>query len=130
MLQAEIKAFQREKEAFSGPISALGSDEFALNVGGRKFDVLRNTLTSVEGSILAAKFSGRWEDSLERDAEGRIFIDAKPEYFAVLLDQLRSRMWGGTSTAVSMDLPSCATDFQGNARRFQSLLFAWSTTLG
>jgi hypothetical protein len=40
-----------------------------------RIDVLCRTLTSVEGSMLAAKFSGRWDDSLEKDADGNFFID-------------------------------------------------------
>jgi len=30
------------------------------NVGGTRIDVLRRTLTLVEGSLLATKFGGRW----------------------------------------------------------------------
>jgi hypothetical protein len=50
-------------------------DVLRFNVGGARIDVLRRTLTSVEGSMLAAKFSGRWDDSLEKDADGNFFID-------------------------------------------------------
>jgi hypothetical protein len=34
-----------------------------------------------EGSMLAAKFSGRWDDSLEKDAHGNFFIDEPVELF-------------------------------------------------
>jgi len=115
-LEKEIKASPQEKEAFSGPTNALGTDVLALNVGGTKFDVLRSTLTSVEGSMLAAKFSGRWEDSLERDAEGRVFLEANPEYFWIVLDQLRSKMWD-TRRLHSNTVP-CIQDF-GSRRKFE-----------
>jgi hypothetical protein len=36
-------------------------------------------------------FSGRWEDSLARDEDGRIFFDFNPQYFVYILDYLRSR---------------------------------------
>ena len=37
------------------------SDVLHLNVGGTKTTVLRRTLTSFPGSMLAARFSGRWD---------------------------------------------------------------------
>jgi len=108
-LEEKGKAVSRETNDSTSQPEALGSDVLSLNVGGRRFDAFRNTLTSVEDSMLAAKFSGRWEDSFERDSEGRIFIDANPEYFAVLLDQLRSKMWdnGKLQSAVA----PCLSDF-------------------
>jgi hypothetical protein len=36
-------------------------------------------------------FSGRWEDSLERDQDGAIFFDFNPQYFLVILDFLRAK---------------------------------------
>ena len=51
------------------------SEVLHLNVGGDLTAVLRRTLTSVEGSMLASRFSGRWDDSLERDRDGNFFID-------------------------------------------------------
>lgn len=63
-----------------------------LNVGGTRMDVLRRTLTSVEGSMLASRFSGRWDESLERDDAGYFFIDQRPRHFEILLNILRDRM--------------------------------------
>ena len=31
--------------------------------------------------MLAAKFSGRWDDSFEKDRDGNIFVDQNPENF-------------------------------------------------
>jgi hypothetical protein len=54
-------------------------------------DVLRRTLTQVEGSMLASKFSGRWDDRLEKDADGNIFIDQPEELFIPLVNYLRAK---------------------------------------
>jgi len=61
-----------------------------LNVGGTTTTVLRRTLTSVEGSMLASLFSGRWDDSLEKDRDGNFFIDQPFELFRPMLNYLRA----------------------------------------
>jgi len=40
---------------------------------------------------LAARFSGRWEQEVDRDEEGRYFINYSPELFLPLLDFLGAR---------------------------------------
>ena len=42
------------------------------------------------GSTLAAWFSGRWEDCLDRDDQGRAFLDFDPDLFQPILSFLRS----------------------------------------
>lgn len=59
-----------------------------LDVGGCHFTTSLTTLTSEPGSMLAAMFSGRHE--LEKDDEGRVFIDRDPKAFGVILDWLRN----------------------------------------
>ena len=66
-------------------------DFIQLNVGGQKFSTTRSTLCQVEGSLLAAMFSGRWEDPVERDQDGVVFLDFNPEYFSWILDYLRAK---------------------------------------
>ena len=70
------------------------SDVLHLNIGGTKTTVLRRTLTSVPGSMLAARFSGRWDDSLEKDREGNIFIDQDFCVFNIMLTYLRYKANG------------------------------------
>jgi hypothetical protein len=67
------------------------SDVLQLNVGGDKMAVLRRTITSVEGSMLASRFSGRWDDSLEKDRDGNFFIDQPIELFRPMIEILRAR---------------------------------------
>ena len=68
-----------------------GSDVIELNVGGERMATLRSTLCQVEGSLLASMFSGRWEDSMSHDKEGRIFLNFDPKYFALILGHLRAK---------------------------------------
>ena len=65
-------------------------DVIELNVGGQMMTTKRTTLCQVEGSLLAAMFSGR-ENSMTRDKDGRIFLDFNPTYFASILDYLRAK---------------------------------------
>lgn len=70
--------------------SATPGDVIRLNIGGTILDVLRRTLCHAEGSMLASKFSGRWDDSLEKDSDGNFFIDQPYELFIVLIDYFRA----------------------------------------
>jgi len=67
------------------------SDVLHLNIGGDRLAVLRRTLTSVEGSMLASRFSGRWDESLEKDQDGHFFIDQPIELFRPMINYLRAR---------------------------------------
>eukprot|EP00439_Symbiodinium_sp_Y106_P021398 s3747_g2.t1 len=62
------------------------SDTIRLNVGGdTSFTTRRDTLTAIPGSRLALLFSGRWDKSLRRDENGRLFLDVDPVQFRALL---------------------------------------------
>ena len=65
-------------------------DVLHLDIGGTPVNVLRRTLLQVEGSMLASKFSGRWDDNLEKTRDGRIFIDQPIELFLPLINYLRA----------------------------------------
>ena len=67
------------------------NDIVYLNVGGTKMATKRSILCQIEGSLLAAMFSGRWEDNVERDEDGHAFLDYNPELFASVLDYLRAK---------------------------------------
>ena len=66
-------------------------DVIELNVGGQTMATKRSTLCQVEGSLLSSMFSGRWDDSMSRDKDGRIFLDFDPTYFAFILVYLRAK---------------------------------------
>ena len=66
-------------------------DVIELNVGGQAMATRRSTLCQVEGSFLSSMFSGRWNDNMIRDKDGRIFLDFNPKYFGFILDCLRAK---------------------------------------
>jgi BTB/POZ domain len=70
-------------------VEAADTDLLVLNVGGSKLTVSRGTLTQIPESMLAAKFSGRWDDSLQRDHEGNIYLDHPMDLFQPIIDFLR-----------------------------------------
>ena len=89
-MKAELDAYNAEKQRMK-TVEVSDNDIIHLNVGGHKLTTKRSTLCQVEGSLLASMFSGRWEDSLERDQDGAIFFDYNPQYFLVILDYLRTK---------------------------------------
>lgn len=93
--ERESELSEQQKRLKTEIISTYGntspSDVIHLNIGGKRLDVLRRTLCSVEGSMLASKFSGRWDDSLEKDRDGNFFIDEDFDRFKLMIDCLRMK---------------------------------------
>ena len=89
-LKAEMEAFEAEKEMMKA-LDVSDDDIIFLNVGGQKYTTTRSTLCQVEGSLLAAMFSGRWESKLQRDQDGVVFFDFNPHYFGYVMDYLRAK---------------------------------------
>ncbi|CAF3401534.1 unnamed protein product [Rotaria socialis] len=59
-----------------------------LDVGGRYFSTTVDTLTNEKDTFFTALFSKNWQ--LEKDNEGRIFIDRNGDLFADILEFMRS----------------------------------------
>ena len=89
-VKAEVEASIRENKR-NQLIEVKDDDIIHLNIGGQKFTTERSTLCQVEGSLLAAMFSGRWEVGRKRDQDGAVCFDFNPEYFGVILDYLRAK---------------------------------------
>ncbi|KAJ4458043.1 putative K+ channel tetramerization subfamily protein [Paratrimastix pyriformis] len=66
----------------------IPEDVITINVGGRVFTTLKQTLLTQEDSMLAAMFSGR--HPITKNAEGMPFIDRNPDIFEKILDYLRT----------------------------------------
>jgi len=75
----------------NGEGDRIPSDVLSLNVGGTLVSVLRKTITAVPGSMLATRFSGRWDDNSEKDSNGNFFIDQPFELFGPIIDYLRKK---------------------------------------
>eukprot|EP00804_Cyclotella_cryptica_P017591 CCRYP_006737-RA/>CCRYP_006737-RA protein AED:0.10 eAED:0.10 QI:339/1/1/1/1/1/5/753/337 len=88
-LEKRSAALERDKSHFL--LDKSPSDVLHLNVGGTCIAVLRRTLTSVEQSMLASRFSGRWDESLEKDRDGNFFIDQPIELFLPMVNYLRAK---------------------------------------
>jgi hypothetical protein len=107
---------QNGAKAIRRACADAGIDVLYLNVGGDKMAVLRKTITSVEGSMLASRFSGRWDDNLEKDHDGNFFIDQPIELFRPMIDYLRARACETTKTlpAISPDKSILSNKLQYN----------------
>lgn len=64
------KAFARLESEKKSLGCGDANDVIQLNVGGTLVTTLRRTLTYVEDSMLAARFSGRWDESIEKTRMG------------------------------------------------------------
>eukprot|EP00771_Trimastix_marina_P000673 gnl/Trimastix_PCT/1696.p1 GENE.gnl/Trimastix_PCT/1696~~gnl/Trimastix_PCT/1696.p1 ORF type:complete len:397 (+),score=56.95 gnl/Trimastix_PCT/1696:159-1193(+) len=84
--------FDREREAFEArqrqleEMHAIPEDVIELDVRGTIFRTKKATLCKQPDSFLAAMFSGT--HPMTRDREGRIFIEANPRVFELILDFL------------------------------------------
>ena len=83
-----IAALEAEKEAMKSHDTS-DTDIIKVNVSGTHIDVSRRTFCQIEGSMLATKFSGRWEGNMKKDEDGRVFLNYDPDEFKLILKELR-----------------------------------------
>jgi hypothetical protein len=74
---------------FAEELRLRAGSRVKLDVGGVHFTTSLTTLMTEPDSMLAAMFSGRHE--LEKDDDGRVFIDRDGELFKYVLQYLRER---------------------------------------
>ncbi|KAL3770073.1 hypothetical protein ACHAWU_005900 [Discostella pseudostelligera] len=76
-----------------GNVDAADNDVLEINAGGKIFIAKRSTLTQhTLGTRFGALFIGRWEKKLQRDLNGRIFLDVNPECFQAIVSFLNEMM--------------------------------------
>ncbi|GAX24652.1 hypothetical protein FisN_21Lh244 [Fistulifera solaris] len=86
-LQKSFDRLEKEKKSLG---CGNASDVIHLNVGGTLVATLRRTLTHVEDSMLAARFSGRWDESIEKDKDGNFFVDQSAGLFLPMINYIRN----------------------------------------
>jgi hypothetical protein len=107
-----------------------GDDVLTLDIGGEKIvKTLRSTLTGVTGTVLAKRFSGRWDDTLPKNRDGYFFIDYTPDIFLPLLDYLRSlSSMTSNEPQVPPFTPSFSDSRNETAFRFRTMIDAFDMT--
>jgi len=94
LLQEETKKIQNEKDIMNAVVAAANISEddiIEIDVGGIIIRALRSTLTQVPDTMFTYMFSGRWEGSLKRNIDGRIFLDHDPELIEIIVNFLRTK---------------------------------------
>jgi len=84
----DLKIQQDEMALNHGGAKVDSNDVLEINAGGKLITVTRRTLTQLKGTVLAALFSGRWENKLQKDGKGHIFLDVNPSCFQSIIDYL------------------------------------------
>ena len=118
-LRRDRETFEQERSAYVGDASP--HDLIRLNIGGtHAVTVQRRTLTCVPGSMLASKFSGRWDDSIPKDQDGAFFIDDDYADFGPILRFLRHKAKFGDEVPI---VPP-----KGNDENFEKLVEYYGLT--
>ncbi|CEM05790.1 unnamed protein product [Vitrella brassicaformis CCMP3155] len=113
---------ERQKHGASDPSAASPDDILLLNVGGSEWRVKRNHMTQgegVEGTLLAALFSGCWDGRLVSHDKQRVFLDICPEAFktihTAILNAATLRQTGNAaSVATLLDEASKQNSYTGS----------------
>ena len=125
----EADLSRREELLQTAGNGALPGDILYLNVGGRTgIAVQRSTLTSIEKSVLSAKFSKNWEDGLDLDKDGNIFVDQNPDLFLTLVNYLRSRKNTSPHGGVACS-PPVSSDFDRMLQHYEAMLGVYPTEI-
>ena len=91
VLNERLLELDRKKHEFAqahGNLDAADDHLIEINAGGKTVVAKRSTLTQIQGSRMAALFSGRWDKKVMRDCHGRIFLDVDPTCFQAIVDYL------------------------------------------
>ncbi|KAL7552051.1 hypothetical protein ACHAWF_015682 [Thalassiosira exigua] len=88
-LKERLKQLNEKKsDRTHANLDAADDDLVEVNAGGKVVAAKRSTLTQLKGTRLEALFSGRWDKALQRDGNGRIFLDVNSACFQAIVDYL------------------------------------------
>ena len=88
MRMDELNQKKHEIAQKYGNADANDDDIVEINAGGKIIAAKRGTLTQLEVTRFDAICSGRWDKKLQRDNDGRIFLDVNPKCFQAIVDYL------------------------------------------
>ena len=88
MRMDELNQKKHEITQKYGNADANDDDIVEINAGGKIIAAKRATLTQLEGTRLETICNGRWDKKLQRDNDGRIFLDVNPKCFQAIVDYL------------------------------------------
>ena len=128
-LQERLDVLNRNKNDIAqanGNPDAADDDRVEVNAGGKIMVAKRSTLTHMKGTRLEALFSGRWDDKLARDSQGRIFLDVNPTCFRAIIDYLNEMM---ISSEDSPPSPPSVDDEHKHILQYQLELFGLVPTV-
>ena len=90
-LRLRLSKLEEKKEKVAadyGETEVSDDDLIEVNAGGKIVSARRGVLCQLKGKRLEALFSGRWEKKLQRDSNGRIFLDVNGDCFQAIVDYL------------------------------------------
>jgi hypothetical protein len=120
VLKEETEKLQEEKDTMNdvGPASNNDDVIIEINAGGKVISALRSTLCLVApDTMFSYMFSGRWDGSLTRDNNDRVFLDHDPELIKIIVNFLRTKKIEDQSNPVkSPAIPD------GKKKEFETLL--------
>mmetsp|Transcript_21133 Transcript_21133/g.22548 ORF Transcript_21133/g.22548 Transcript_21133/m.22548 type:complete len:141 (+) Transcript_21133:51-473(+) len=98
LMEEEKEKLQKEIDTMNSVIAVAAAanisddDIIEINAGGKIISVLRSTLCLVaHDTMFSYMFSGRWEESLTRDSNGRIYLEHDPELIELIVNFLRTK---------------------------------------
>mmetsp|Transcript_27074 Transcript_27074/g.40732 ORF Transcript_27074/g.40732 Transcript_27074/m.40732 type:complete len:599 (-) Transcript_27074:307-2103(-) len=121
----DIDERKRQCAAANGDVNVSDDDVIEINAGGKIIAAKRGVLTQLKGTRFEALFCGRWEQKLQRDSSGRIFLDVNPKAFRAIVDWLNVR-----AISTEDDCPESPTmdeENEGILRHYMRLFFTNST---
>jgi hypothetical protein len=126
LFKQEKEKLQKEKDTMDSIVASSNvsnDDIIEINTGGKIIEALRSTLTLAPDTMFSYMFSGRWEESLKRDTNGRVFLDHDPELIEIIVNHLRAKKIENQSKPVkSPKIPD------GKKDKFESLLHYFGLT--
>mmetsp|Transcript_43239 Transcript_43239/g.90853 ORF Transcript_43239/g.90853 Transcript_43239/m.90853 type:complete len:233 (-) Transcript_43239:515-1213(-) len=88
----ELNKKKVETAQANGNEDAAGEDLVEVDAGGKIIAAKRSTLTQLTGTRMEGLFSGRWDETVLKDRQGRIFLDVNPLCFQAIVDYLNEKL--------------------------------------